>query len=242
MAKTLLNAVNEILKRLSLIAGDSGELTSLTDSARQPAIDISVQVINEAVDRMYYASNLMMPTGQAEDTITLLQGVRTYALAADLVRLRYPFIDRVNTQHLFEFKGGYNQILIFDPELDDVGLPHFGAISPVDGQFFVDRAPRVEEAGRVYFYQYDKDLSLEFATDLFPFTDAVFRALVPAWVQLWKRERRNQFDDGLFAAGMGLASRLLTRKIIRSSYSPRIHGDCGGHGGHHGGHGGHHGR
>lgn len=239
MAKTLLNAVNEILKRLSLIAGDSGELTSLTDSARQPAIDIAVQVINEAVDRMYYTSNLMMPTGQAEDTITLVQGVRTYVLAADLVRLRYPFIDRENTQHLFEFKGGYNQLLIFDPELDDEGLPHFGAINPVDGQFFVDRIPKSEDAGRVYFYQYDKDVSLELATDLFPFTDAVFRALVPAWVQLWKRERRNQFDEALFSAGMGLASRLLTRKIIRSSWSPRTRGDHGGHsgrpfGGHHG--------
>lgn len=234
MAKTLLNAVNEILKRLSLIAGDSGTLTSLTDSARQPAIDIAVQVINEAVDRMYYTSNLSMPSGQAEDTITLLTGVRTYPLAADLVRLRYPFIDRVNTQHLFEFKGGYNQILLFDPEQDDVGLPHFGAINPVDAQFYVDRAPQAEDAGRVYFYQYDKNLSLELAADLFPFTDAVFRALVPAWVQLWKRERRNQFDVALFSSGMGLASRLLTKKLIRSSWSPRVHGGHGGHGGHHG--------
>ena len=221
MAKTLLNAINEILKRVSVIAGDSGEFTSLTDSARQPAIDIAVQVVNEAVDRMYYSTNLAMPTGQAEATITLVQGVRTYALATDLVRLRYPFIDRVNTQHLFEFKGGYNQILIFDPELDDEGLPHFGAINPVDAQFFVDRIPKAEDAGRVYFYQYDKDLSLELATDLFPFNDAVFRALVAAWVQLWKRERRNQFDVALFDAGMGLAARLLTKKIIRSSWSPR---------------------
>lgn len=221
MAKTLLNAINEILKRVSVIAGDSSVMTSLTDSARQPAIDIAVQVINEAIDRLYYSTNLAMPTGQGEDTITLLLGVRSYPLAADLVRLRYPFIDRVNTQHLFEFAGGYNQMLVFDPEQDDDGLPHFGAISPVNGEFHVDRAPKSDSVGRVYFYQYDKDISLEFATDLFPFTDAVFRALLPAWVQLWKRERRNQFDEVLFTAGLGLAGRLLTKKTIKSSWSPR---------------------
>ncbi len=222
MAKSLLTAVNEILKRVSVIAGDSGALTSLTNSARQVAIDIAVQVVNEAADELYSSSNLAMPTGQAEDTITLILGVRSYPLAADLVRLRYPFIDRENTQHLFEFPGGYNRILIFDPEQDDDGLPHFGAISPVSGEFYVDRAPKSEDAGNVYFYQYDKDIALELATDLFPFTDAVFRAMVPVWVQLWKRERRNEFDEGLFSANLGRAARLLPRKQVRTSWSPRV--------------------
>ncbi len=49
MAQTLLQAVNAILKRTAIVAGDAGALTTLTDSARQVSIDQAVQVINEGV-------------------------------------------------------------------------------------------------------------------------------------------------------------------------------------------------
>jgi hypothetical protein len=39
-----LNAVNEVLKKKGIIAGDSALLTSLTDSARQVSIDLAIQV------------------------------------------------------------------------------------------------------------------------------------------------------------------------------------------------------
>ena len=51
MAYTLLNAVNLTLKRVRIIQGDVGELTSLTDSGRQADVDIMVQAWNE-VDGM----------------------------------------------------------------------------------------------------------------------------------------------------------------------------------------------
>ena len=220
--KTLLNGVNEILKRVSLIAGDAGTLTSLTDSARQVSIDVAVQVINEGIGELYSSSSVALPQGQDESTITLVAGTRAYDLASDLVRLRYPLIDKTNNQYLFDYPGGYNAMLIADPEQDDTGLPHYGSIRPrAASKLHLDRTPTADEAGRVYTYQYDKDLVLDAAADTMPFSDAVFRAMVPAWVQLWKRERRKEFDGDLFRAMIGQAARLMTMRQMRSSYLPR---------------------
>lgn len=221
MAKTLIDGLNEVLKRVGVIAGDAGELSTLTDGSRQRAIDLGVQAWNEAIEELFSASERPLPNEQAESTITLVAGDRDYALASDLVQLRWPFIDKTNNQYLTEYGPGYNGLLILDREQDDTGLPHWGAIRPTDGQLFLDRAPTSVEAGRVYTYQYDKDVSLDAAADVMPFTDATFRAMVPAVVQVWKREMRNEFDGELYQISIGRASRFLTQSQPRTSWSPR---------------------
>lgn len=222
MAKTLLNGVNEILKRASLIAGDAGLLTTLTDSARQVAIDQAVQVINEGIDDLYATPGVPpLPNEQVEATFTLVAGTRAYALAATMVQLRWPFIDKTNNQYLHPFPGGYSAMLVSDPEQDDTGLPYYAAIRPTDGYLHLDRAPTSVEAGRIYTYQYDKDLVLALAADTVPFKDAVFRAMVPAWLQLWKREMRNEFDAELYKMNIGRAATLMTQNPARTHYSPR---------------------
>jgi len=219
--KSLLNCVNEILTRTGIIAGDAGDLTSLTDSPRQRAVDIAVQVVNEGIDELYSSAGESHPQEQAESTITLVTSDRDYTLATDLVQLRFPLIDKTNNQFILEYPGGYNQLLIDDPEQDDDGQPHFATISPVDGTLYLDRIPRSEENGKIYTYQYDKDLELTLSTDTVPFGNAVFRAMIPAWVQLWKREMRNEFDGDLFSVNLGRAARLLNQVIPKTDYSPR---------------------
>lgn len=218
---TLLEAVNEISKRVGVISGESGEFTSLTDSSRQRAIDVAVQAISEGIDELYSVTDKPHPKEQAESVITLVDGTRSYTLPADLVQLRFPLIDKINTQFIVEFPGGFNNLLVFDPEQDDTGLPHWAAISPVDGNLLLDRAPTSVEAGRVYTLQYDKDVSLSLAADTLPFNDTVFRSMVPAWVQIWKREMRNEFDGDLFQASIGRAGRFLTQLQPRNNYFPR---------------------
>lgn len=220
MTKTLLNGVNEILKRCGVISGDAGSFATLVDSARQRPIDVSVQVINEGISELYYATRLPMPSEQAESNFSLVAATRAYTLATDMVRLRWPLIDRTNSQFILEFPGGFNQMLVYDIEQDDTGLPHYAAIRETDGKLYLDAAPTSAEAGRVYYYQYDKDLVLDEAADAMPFSDAVFRSMVPAWVQLYKREMRNEFDQPLFDKNIGIASSLLTRKTPRASYLP----------------------
>lgn len=221
MAKTLLQSVNEILKRVGMIQGDDGELTSLTSTARQRSIDIAVQVINEGLDELYSIVSVPHPKEQAENTVTLVASTRSYSLASDLVALRWPMIDKTNTQYLYEYAGGYNQILFDDPGQDDTGLPRFATISPVNGNLHLDRAPTSIEDGRIYTYQYDKDLELTVAGDTVPFDNPVFRGMVPVWAQLWKRDQYREFDTDLFRLGIGRAARLLTQQQARTNYSPR---------------------
>jgi hypothetical protein len=220
MAKTLLNGVNEILKRSAIIAGDAGELASLTDSARQVSIDHAVQVINECIDELFSSSNIPLPNEQAESTITLT-ATRAYTLASDLSQMRWPLIDKTNNQYIYEYSGGYNGLLMIDPEQDDTGMPVFASIRPTDGKLHLDREPSADYIGNVYTYQYDKDTGLSAATDTMPFGDPVFRAMVPAWVQLFKRDRRGEFDQSLYLLNVGRAARLLTQKQMRTSWSPR---------------------
>lgn len=219
--KTLLDAVNDLLRRASIIAGDSGVLTSLTDSARQVDIDQAKQVINEGIDELYSQPGQSRPNQQSSSTITLATSTRAYALATGLVRLHWPLIDRTNSQFIFEYGPGYDALLFRDPEQDDTGLPGLGVIRPTDGYLFLDRAPTSADNGKVYTYQYDKDLALSLSTDNVPFIDEVYRAMIPAWYQLWKRERRNEFDAELFKGSLGRAARLLPLTKPRTHYSPR---------------------
>lgn len=221
MAKTLIDAINEILKRVGSLNSDGGELVTLVVSARQRSIDVAVQVVNEGMDELYLTSDAPQPTQQVTATLVLVQGTRSYDLPATLVRLRFPMIDRTNNQTIYEYPGGFNKILMGDPEQDDAGLPRYAAISPEDGKLYLDRIPGSDDNAKTYHYQYDKDLALAVVGDQFPFNNLVFRAMVPVWVQLWRRDMQNEFDNDLYKLNLGRASRALTRSVPRTSYCPR---------------------
>jgi len=221
MAKTLLQSVNEVGKRAGWIAGDAGALSSLTDTGRQSFIDQTVQVINEGISELYTTSEIAHPNEQAESTVVLVTSTRAYSLATDLVQVRWPMRDKTNSQFIFEMPGGYDALLNLDIEQDDTGLPHYAAIRPTDGKIHLDRAPTTAENGRTYTYQYDKSLLMSSASDSVPFNNDVFYAMVPVWTQLYKRDARGEFDAGIFKLAIGRASRVLTQREQRSSYSHR---------------------
>ena len=216
---TLLNGVNEVLKAVQIIAGDSQELTTLTDSSRQAFIDTAVRLWNEAIDELFSATNMPKPTELAENTITLVADDRDYALQSNMNQLYWPFLDETNGDFIFEAKGGYLGIVNSQPQpANFTGQPVTAAIRDTDGQLYLDRIPTAAEAGRVYKYRYDKDLELTAAADNMPFNDVVFRAMVPVVTQLWKRDWEAQFDGDMFLTSLGRAGRYLTRKQARASW------------------------
>lgn len=218
MAKTLLQGTNEVLKRLQLIQGDSGELVSLTDSARQVFIDRIVQSWNEVVEEMYSIANVPLPETMAENTITLVTNDRDYALQADLVELYFPFLDETNGRHIWQ--KDYLKIVNeqFQPG-NWTGLALYGGIRPTDGELYLDRIPTVNENGLIYKYRYLKDHSVSLAADTFPFTDTVFRALVPAVAEYYTDAEER--DVSLYTINLGRAARLLNRVRERNSWSRR---------------------
>ena len=222
MSKLLLDAVNETLKRVRVIdTGNTGLLTSLTSSAVQHNIDVAVQVINEGIDELYSAIGKSMPGQSAESTITLTTGTREYTLAADMITLKWPMVDRTNTQYLFEWVDTYEDFLALDPQQNQTGLPIWGMISPITSKLRVDRQCDTASNGHIYTYEYEKNTVLVNASDAIPFNDACFRAMVPCWAQLYKREERNEFDQPLFMQSIGRASRFVSEEKPRASYSSR---------------------
>jgi len=219
-SKTLLNGVNEVLKRTQAISSQS-ELTSLTSSAKQPSVDIAIQVLNELVHQLYDEAKIPTPNGVGTSTITLIADDRDYELPSDLLRIRYPLIDQTNSDTIYEYPGGYSQLFSDQEEPSNyTGQPHLAAIRPTDGYLYLDRIPTSTEAGKTYTFLYDKELTLAEAGDTFPFRDTVFWALIPAAAQMVKSEMQNKFNGGLFKMSMGRAARLLTRTVPQSSWLP----------------------
>jgi hypothetical protein len=195
------------------------ELTSLVDSGLQIFIDSAIQSWNEYIDELYRSATMPFPSELKEATITLQANIREYDLESDLVQLRYPFIDETNGREIKEFPGGY--IALVNSQLTPsnyTGLPLYGAISPEDDKIYLDRIPQAQENGLMYKYRYDKDLELSNANDPFPFTDAVFRASVPAVAEYWSRDRRNKFDKAVFKNALGRASELLSKRHASHSW------------------------
>ena len=221
MAKTLLNGVNELLKRASIIQGDSGSLTTLTDSGRQVHIDVAVQVWNEAIEDLYETANMSKPNAIVEDTITLTTSTRNYTLASDLNELYYPLIDETNGNYITEYPGGYEQLIIDQPiQANYTGVPQMGCIRPTDGAFYLNTTPTSNENGLIYKYRYLSDFSVSTAAATFPFKDTVFRALVPAVTELWNRSRKNSFDAPQYKKSIGTAARYLNQVSYRDSWTP----------------------
>lgn len=223
MAKTLLQATNEVLKRVSVIDADGGELTSLTDSARQVWIDCAIQCWNEAIDELYSLIEEPLPTRFTEATITLATGDRDYALAA-ASRIFFPFREPTNGYRIEEYVGGYQRLV--DQQLvpaDYTGRPLFGCIRPSDGYLYLDRIPTAAENGLVYTYGYETSAGLSVASDTVPFEDGVFRAMVPAVAALWSREQKRNYDAEMVSMSLSRAARLLRRLPARQSWLPRVY-------------------
>lgn len=222
--KSLLDGVNEVLKKVDILEGDTGLLTTITDSARQVFIDTAIQSLNEVQDELYSILDKPKPQQLAEATLTLLTDDQDYALASDLVTLlpKFGLIDTTNNHviAILDDDDAYRQLILTDLNQDDTGLPSIAAIRPTDGELWMDRKPTSAENGRVYNYRYNKELELVVATDTFPFGNAVFRAVVPAAAELWKLHRHKDFSQVLFDASMGRAARLITKVPVRSSWRP----------------------
>jgi len=221
MAKTLLNGVNEVLKRVGVLTSDTGELSTITDSAKQIYIDVAIQSWNEVVEELYSMSVITQPNELAESTLTIATSDRDYTLDSALTQLRFPMVDSTNGRYIEAYPGGYQQMKLDQASSVPDGVPYLGAIRETDGLFYIDSLPGSDENNLAYTYWYDKDISVATAAGTWAFKDVVFRALVPAVAEVWRRNRNKTFDPNTLAKQMGIAGRYLTQKQQRNSWAPQ---------------------
>lgn len=229
MAITLLQAVNKLLTRVREV-DSRGELTSLTDSARQTKIDNAVQAWNDATRLLFELTHQPIPMSARDADIVLETGKRLYPLATDLVHLHWPLRHKdTPTQEAQGWRiwpyardlpdGGYMQ-LISDDLFPDAskGRPERAAITPDRRELYVDRTPTEEEDGDVYVYTYSKRFNLAAAGDTFPFPDASVEALVPAVAELWRGDYQNALNQGVFQTFMANAARMMRPNPLRKHW------------------------
>jgi len=219
--KTLLQGTNQVLTKVQIISS-SNALTSLTNSAKQVFIDNAVQAWNEVVDQLYSNDDVLRPYQGAEDSIIIEADKRTYDLPCDLVQIRWPMHEETEGFYISEYPGGYEELRnIQSIPANYTGIPFKGAISPIEKEVYLDRVPTSAEAGYEYKFFYWRDTVLERATDQFPFDDGVFRSLVPAVSEIWKRLQHNKFDDAYFKASFGRALRMVKQQPADTTYIKR---------------------
>lgn len=217
MPLTFLQGVNEALKRVGLIQGDAGALTSFTDSARQIDIDVMIQTWNETIQLLYEFG--VKPQEVAESTFTLVASTREYTLATDFEGFVTDPLDETNGNKLLAYPGGYVQMT--EDQLipaNYTGRPIYYAVNPQNGKIRLDTAPTAAEASEIYTYRYTKDLEMSLIADTYPFSDQVARNLYSAVAQLWSFNRKESWNPAIFNKSMTLALKTLNVHESRDTY------------------------
>lgn len=216
---TLLDGVNDVLKRVQIIKGENGELTSLTRDEIQHEIDVTMMMWNEVIEELYADTSISYPSEMGTGNIVLVTGQREYSLPSDLVAIRYPLMENTNGYYIYEWKPGYEHLKQQQQiPANFEGRANFATINPQNDKLYLDYIPTSAENGLSYELIYDKDISVSGATDPFPFGDAVYRALVPCVAELWKLDQRKEFNAPVYERRMSQASRYLTRKTLNDTY------------------------
>jgi len=219
--KTLLDGVNEVLKRVQVIS-ETNILTTLTDSGKQTFIDLAVQAWNESVDQIYSKAKKMRPRQGEEDYITLIENKRSYSLPCDLVQIRWPLHEETKGLYIHEYPGGYEELRNIQTQpANYTGSATFAAIDPIQGDLYLNRVPLAGDAGEVYRFFYWKDLGLALESDQFPFSDTVFRAMVPVVAELWRYNQNTRSNNNVAKLNFGRAIRALKKEPGDTAYIKR---------------------
>lgn len=231
MAVEFITAVNKSLKRVGVIEGDAGELTTgtgtddeFTDSPRQRDIDVCLQIWNEVIHEAYSLNAFTPEVGTA--TITLVADQREYGLPSDFERMAGNQHQRVlrgatNGLLLTEYRGGYLSMLRDQPVATDwTGDPRHWALSLSTDNIRVDSEPTASD---IYNFNYETRIerTSTMATDTMPFSDTVTDSLVPVVAQFMSRDFKDDFDSGIFRQAMIRAIGHLTRSQRRDRYGTR---------------------
>jgi len=223
MAKNFLAAVNDVLKRTSIIQGDAGELTTFTSTERQVDVDIAKAVWNDMIQHIYSLDD-QFPEGSREGRFTLATNTREYDLDTEFEMMA---IDEIRTETkghiIIPYKGGFSQMWADQPDpADYTGQPRYYVINPDTGLLRLDTTPTSTENGDIYRYFYIRTLSMSATTDTFPFSDTVVECLTAGVAQLFLAERKKEFNEPIFDLSVNRALRYLRRKKIRRKYG--VHG------------------
>lgn len=222
MAKTLLDGVNDVLKNNGLIAGEDGELSTLTDNPRQTEIDVAIQCWNSLIVEVFDFADEPVPMEVDSTTITLATDDVDYDLPSNLVQIRWPLKNETYGYYITQYEGGWDQ-MFRDQGIPGnyTGRPQAAAIRPTDGRLVMEYIPTSQENGLAYTLLYDKELIMSAQGDEFPFNDTVYTVLLDAAIEIWRYKQKGKAASGIYKRKVAQAARLLTKNQRRDRWAPK---------------------
>ena len=213
---TLLDAVNNTMRRATLIDSVDEVLTDLTEDALQIDIDMTIDAINDVIREVYSVCDLL-PWQTSTGTITLVDGQKEYAGPANFMAMSSTRLQRLDEGMFIDpYKGGYGQM--FHDQTDPgqyLGQPTEWAINPVTDAIRLNTTPTASEVGHVYSFLYSGEIYMSTAAQEFPFNDSVTHALQPAFVEAYR-----QMSDGDKEYSPVTKVRSISQAVKRLTHTP----------------------
>lgn len=175
--RNFLYAVNRVLRMNSIITGDDDNLTSFSDLQHRAALQLAQIGIQATMSEL--VSDRMIPLEEADATITMVTGQRTYDLAEDFVRFadENPFFleldasDNSANRWMARYAGGEAQLRrdILDYR-EQSGTPnHFYELNASTKSIGVFQVPNANYNNVKFRYTYEKNVYPINEGDLMPF-------------------------------------------------------------------------
>ena len=165
-------AVNRVLRIAGIIRGDTDPIVSFSDLQHGATLNLALIAIQDTFTDLMAFYNF--PVERKSGSITLLNGVRTYALATDFVQFWQSdafFFDSVDENQIREYGGGERQLAqdIINYKTD-IGSPTLWYYVEASTKMIgVYQTPNITYDQRVWTYEYEYDVVPVNATDTMPF-------------------------------------------------------------------------
>ena len=168
-----LAAVNRLLAAEGYLSGDGDEIATFSDLQHKATTRIARIAIQDELSEL--ASDIQLPYEKTTTgSIVTVQGTRTYALASDFVRfIGKPMIFcSADNVELFEYPGGEDNLKLADFQYKTTeGNPYAWYLE--GGTTKQVSFYQVPQSGKVYSYDYEKDVSVTNSTDTLPFHNEI---------------------------------------------------------------------
>lgn len=202
-SQTFLDAVNAVLKRIGVIQGATGVLTSFSDSARQRQIDVTIQSWGEAIQHLLNMG--MVPGETASATVTFSgTGEREFSKPSDYIRpagtMPGTRVWRAATAEyvVSEYQGGYEAMIVSQLTATNwTGRPNGWTVNPTTDKFRFDTLCTTTDTLNLLYEKRIRFTTTSTATgDTFPFDDLVVDGLVPVVAEFVSSVMKNEPLDG----------------------------------------------
>jgi hypothetical protein len=168
---TLLEAVTRVLRTNAILRGDTDAPTSFSDTNHNASMQLAIVAIQDEMAAL--TADKLIPSEKTSNTITLVDGTRTYALQSDFVNFYgHPhFYDSSSNRLIPEWPGGQESLQLSDfSYLTRTGTPSWWYWEPTTSKkvgFY--NVPDSSFDSRSLTYHYEKELILDDASDTMPF-------------------------------------------------------------------------